>query len=160
MVKTSLVEADLLTGWKLLTTLYSPPHKALFRVKAAFWFYYAASEDWRLVLASPLVDERGPLETYSRLQELLFEFQSSDLDLQNTAVISPGDRIVKALRREMQIVTWSPYFRFTGSALGGTYIEDAYVYKLPPPQNWSPERIRRVRGSEERDGRAHAQRER
>lgn len=158
MVKTSLVDADLLTGWRLLLALYSPPHKALFRIKAAFWFYYAESEDWRLVLASPLVDERGPLETYRLLQEVLFEFQPSDLDLQNTAVISPGDGIVKALRREMKIVTWSPYFRFTGSAWGGTYIEDAYVYKLPPPKNWSPERIRRVRGLEERDGVAHAQR--
>lgn len=158
MVKTSLVDADLLTGWKFLRALYRPPHKANFRLKGAFWLYYAESEDWRLVLASPLVDERGPLETYRLLQEVLFEFQSSDLDLQNTAVISPADRIVKALRREMQIVTWSPYFRFTGSALGGGYIDDAYVYKLPPPQNWSPERIRRVRGVEERDGLAHAER--
>lgn len=158
MVNTSLVDADLVTGWKFLRALYSPPHKALFRIKTAFWFYYAESGDWRLVLASPLVDERGPLETYRLLQEVLFESQSSDLDLQNIAVISPSDSIVKALRREMQIVTWSPYFRFTGSALGGTYIEDAYVYKLPPPQVWSPERIRRVRGSEERDERGNAQR--
>lgn len=158
MVKTSLVEADLLAGWRLLIELYKAPHKALFRVKSAFWLYYAESEEWRLVLATPLVDERGPLDTYSLLQEVLFEIQSSDLYLRNLAVISPSDRMVKAFREEMRIVTWTPYVRFTGSTLGGTYIEDAYVYELPPPPNWSPQRIRRVRGAEARDGRAHPHR--
>ena len=157
MVKTSLVEADLIAGWRLLLRLYIPQkNRALFRVKAAFWLYYPESEEWRLVIATPLVDEKGPLDTYSQLQEVLqrslLEIQPADLYLLNIAVISPSDPLVKAFRGAMRISEWSPYVRFTGSTLGGKYVEDAYVYRLPPSRDWSPERIRRVRGLNKPDG--------
>lgn len=133
----------------------------LFRVKAAFWLYYPESEEWRLVIATPLVDEKGPLDTYSRLQAVLQrslpEIQPADLYLLNIAVISPSDPLVKAFRGAMRISEWSPYVRFTRSTLGGRYVEDAYVYRLPPSPDWGPMRIRRVRGLKEPDGQPRPQ---
>lgn len=145
MVKTSLVEADLIAGWRLLIGLHVPEYRAPFRVKAAFWLYYPESEEWRLVIATPLVDEKGPLDTYSQLQavlqRVLFEIQPADLYLQNIAVISPSDPLVKAIRRATHIAPKAPYVRLTRSPLGGTYVEDAYVYRVPPRLDWAPKRV-------------------
>ena len=161
MVKTTLVEADLIAGWRLLIRIFMPADRALFRVKAGFWLYYPESEEWRLVIATPLVDEKGPLDTYTQLQDVLqhvlFEIQPSDLYLQNIAVMSPGEPIIKALRGAMRIADDSSYVRLTKITLRGTYIEDAYVYALPPRLDWSPKRLMRVRGLEEPDGQARHQ---
>lgn len=161
MVKTSLVEADLIAGWRLLRDLHVVPGcRTLFRVKAAFWLYYPEPEEWRLVIATPLVDEKGPLDTYSRLQEVLLPHlanQPANLDLLNIAVISPSDKLAKAIRRAMRASEWSPYVRFTRSTLGGEYVEDAYVYRLPTSPNWGPKRIRRVRGLAEPGRQSRAQ---
>ena len=146
MVKTSLVEADLIAGWRLLLRLHIPPKNlALFRVKATFWLYYSESEEWRLVIATPLVDEKGPLDTYSRLQavlqQILFEIQPADLYLQNIAVIGACDPLVKALRRAMNSTSKVSYVRLTRSLVGGTYVEDAYVYRVPPSTDWTPREL-------------------
>ena len=134
MVKTSLVEADLLAGKRLLVALHNPqPNWPAFRVKAAFWLYYTESEEWRLVIATPLVDEQGSLKTYSQLQPVLFSIQPADLYLQNIAVMSPSDPLVKAFRRALRMAPGSSDLRFPkGTVEGRTYIEGAYVYKLPP----------------------------
>ena len=152
MVKTTLVEADLIAGWRLLLALEIPPkNQELFRVKAAFWLYSADSEEWRLMIATPLVDEKGPLNTYAQLQPLLLEIQPADLYLQNIAVISPSDPLAKAFRRAMHIPPKVPYVRVTRSTVGGIYVEDAYLYRLPPPLDplgWS---LKRVGAVEKRD---------
>lgn len=138
MVKTSLVEADLIAGWRFLTALFIPPERrTIFRVKGAFWLYYPESEEWRLVIATPLVDEIGPLETYARLhpvlQEVLFEIQPTDLYLQNIAVISPrGHPLVKLSRGAKRTLGDFRYVRLTKATVAGAYIEDAYVYMIPP----------------------------
>jgi len=132
MVKTSLVEADLLAGWRLLIAI-DAGYGDLFRVKAAFWMFYPESEEWRLVIATPLVDEQGPLSTYRNVQHILFEIQPSDLSLQNIAVISPKDALAKAFRTAMRIAPESTYFRSRRTSVAGHYVEDAYVYRIPPP---------------------------
>ena len=135
MVKTSLVESDLLAGKRLLISLANPPEPKLpsFPVKAAFWLYYPESEEWRLVIATPLVDEQGSLKTYSQLQPFLFSIQPSDLSLQNIAVRSPNDPLVRAFRRALRMAPGSLDLRFPkGTVEGRTYIEGAYVYRVPP----------------------------
>ena len=136
MVKTSLVEADLLAGRRLLLALFYPPQPnnwPSFRVKAGFWLYYPESEEWRLVIATPLVDEQGSLRTYSQLQPVLLSIQPSDLSLQNIAVMSPGDPLVKAFRGALRTSPGPSDIRFPrGTIEGRTYIEGAHVYRLPP----------------------------
>jgi hypothetical protein len=137
MVKTSLVESDLLGGRRLLIALHIEPYRSLFRVKAAFWLYYVESQEWRFVIATPVVDEQGPLKTYTLLQpvlqQVLFEIQPADLSLQNVAVIGLRDPLAKAFRGAMRLTPKAPYVRMTKSTVGGEYIEDAYVYTVPPP---------------------------
>ncbi|MEK6284894.1 MAG: hypothetical protein AABO57_04065 [Acidobacteriota bacterium] len=146
MVKTLLVEQDLKEGRRLLERLACKEaevelawgkHRAAFvgrsdvRVRAAFWWYFPESQEWRLVIATPLVDEVGPLSAYGRVQaELSVISPPLTLSLQNISLISPKDERVKAFKKQLKIAPDPVGVRFTRSALNGTYIEDAYVYRL------------------------------
>lgn len=157
MVKTTLVEADLIAGWRLLVALHLPKDRIkIFRIKAAFWLYYGESEEWRLVIATPLVDEEGPLDTYTRLQPILFEIQPADLYLQNISVTSSSDPLARAFRKVI-IPRSNPYARLPRSAWGGTYVEGAYLYRVPPLLEWNPDPVGVV---ERRDEQAHPRPER
>lgn len=133
MVKTSLVEQDLKDGKRLLEALNNPkPNGTSFRVKAAFWLYRPEWEEWRLVIATPLVDEQGPLATYAHLRKILDSIQPLSLSTHNISVVSPRrDPLVKALRGALRIASDSEDVRFSGAMVGGTYVEDAYLYRLP-----------------------------
>lgn len=142
MVKATLVEQDLAEGKRFLDALREPREVTVgrrrstfggashFRIKAAFWWYSHDSDAWRLVIATPLVDEEGPLATYKDIQRILAFHPDLNLSLQNISVLSPKDERVKAFNKELKIAPDPVGVRFTRSALNGTYIEDAYVYRL------------------------------
>lgn len=44
-------------------------------VTASLWFYFAEENQWKLLLASPLVEKKGPKRAYQRIQEALGNFQ-------------------------------------------------------------------------------------
>lgn len=133
MVKTSLVEQDLKDGKRLLEALNKPkPNGTSFRVKAAFWLYRPESMGWCLVIATPLVDEKGRLATYVHLRKVLDSIQQPlKLSTHNMTVRSPRDPVVRAVREALGSASDSEDVRFSGAMVGGTYIEDAYLYRLP-----------------------------
>jgi len=53
-----------------------------------------------------------------------------NLSLHSISVLSPKDERVKAFKKALKVASDPVGVRFTRSALNGTYIEDAYVYKL------------------------------
>jgi hypothetical protein len=115
MVKTSLVEQDIKEGERFLQALDEPAVITLgrrrvvdlpddhFRVKAAFWMYLPESLEWRLVIATPLVDEQGPLATYRDIRSVLAANLALNLSLQNISVVSPKDPLVKVFQNAMKI---------------------------------------------------------
>lgn len=131
MVKNSLVEADVLAGKRLVIALSVSPYSSDFKLQAAFWFYDHESQEWRLFLATPLVDEFGSLAAYKNLQQPLRSIQPTDLSLENISVSSPRKPLVKAIKRASRIANGAEGIRLTRNTIGGMYIEDAYVYKLP-----------------------------
>lgn len=143
MVKTSLVEQDIEEGKRFLEALKQPAVVTIgrrrvidlpashFRVKAAFWSYLPESREWRLVIATPLVDEQGPQATYRDIRAVLAANLALNLSLQNISAVSPKDPLAKALSKAVRSEPDAVSMRFTGSALNGTYVEDAYVYRLP-----------------------------
>jgi hypothetical protein len=142
MVKTPLVEQDIVEGRRFLEALKQPAVVTIgrrrvidlpakhFRVKAAFWLYWPESDEWRLVIATPLVDEQGPQATYRDIRAVLAANLASNLSLQNISAVSPKDPLVKAFQNAMKIVSDREGTRLTRNTLNGTYVEDAYVYKL------------------------------
>ena len=133
MDKAILVERDIEDGRRLLKALDEAKSGAVpFRIRAAFWLYTTEWLEWRLVIATSLVDERGPRSAYTDVQAILRSIQPPiGLSLQNLAVVSPSDPLVKMFKGAMRVAANSGGVRFTRNMVGGSFIEDAYIYRLP-----------------------------
>jgi len=95
MDKPTLVDADMKAGEALLSKL----DEIEFNVKAAFWFYVQDSEEWRLIIASPIVDKDGQKKAYETVQSQLQELNGCyELSLRNISLVSPGENLIKALK--------------------------------------------------------------
>ena len=156
VVKTVLVEHDIEDGQTLLATLdqanVSLPYKSLadrvktrmlsetlvqasipkkgFRVRAALWLYSGDSPEWRLVIATPLVEEFGTRSTYAEIQRVLNSLSPPlGLTLENISVVKPKDPFVKTLGRALRVGPTTGV-RFARNTIGDTYVEDSYIYRL------------------------------
>lgn len=67
MDKATLVSSDIEKGKAVLDAL----DKAHLDIRLAFWRYFDEPSEWRLVLATPLVDRHGPLEVYRTIVQRL-----------------------------------------------------------------------------------------
>ena len=128
MVEDTLVDSKIAKGAKFLDALDA----AGVPVDAALWFYFPESEKWRLVVATPIEEEEGPLAAYRAFREAReaaeppVEFGSGEVQ-----AASRNDPIIKAL--------WGfgvPPSQLVGKRFGGTYIngvafEGAYLYRAP-----------------------------
>jgi hypothetical protein len=130
MDKPTLVAPDLdriARGDELLKEL----RDAGFPIHRALWWYSPEEySDWRLVIASALVDERGPLAAYRKLDAILRK-QRPDLILwlRSIHLMSPKEQLIRELDktyppREMR----SKVTSLSGSTAGNTFIEQAYLY--------------------------------
>jgi hypothetical protein len=133
MVRTSLVESDIRDGQRLVSALrdsdanFSIPH---FLVKAAFWLFDKDSIEWRLVVATPLVDQRGPFSAYTDIQGVLRRLVPISLTMQDITVVSPNDKLVKVIKKAGKVPAGSTGLRIGRARIDDTYVEDAYVYAL------------------------------
>jgi hypothetical protein len=129
MVKTSLVENDIEEARTLVNALNRVDSH--FLVQSAFWLYQPDSMEWRLVLATPLVDQRGPLSTYRDVQRVLHNLAKPvSLSLQDISVVSPNDKLVKVIKKAIRVPRGSLGVRFGRTRVDDTYIEDVYVYPV------------------------------
>jgi hypothetical protein len=127
MDKTALVDTSIENGRRLIESL----DKAEFPVDAALWLYSPDSDDWRLTIASNLVDRLGPLQTYGRVQTVLTSLPpESRLALKDISVVSPKSPLIQAFRRAARAAPDGHEFRLRQSAINGMFVEDAYVYRV------------------------------
>src|SRR5438128_2489038 len=125
MVASPLVELDIESGRKLIRELDANK----FPVVAALWLYLTEPNEWRLVIASPLVEKLGPRAAYRRVQEAIARTQTA-IALKNVTVISPDEDPVRLFRRALRTGPGLSDTRFTGNTINGTFIEDAYIYRI------------------------------
>jgi hypothetical protein len=129
MVKTSLVESDIESGRRLLDELNQLD--ARFLVQAAFWFFRPEVLEWRLFIATPLVDQKGPAFAYTDVQFALRSLaEPSWISIQDISVVSPADKLVKVIRKAVQIPLGAKGVRLARTRVDDTYIEDAYIYRV------------------------------
>ena len=67
-------------------------------VDTAMWFYSAESDDWQLIIATPLVGEVGPKETYRKIQSILDNMPSLSISLMDISVLSPSSSLISTIR--------------------------------------------------------------
>ena len=133
MVRASLVETDIKDGLRLVSALrdtdakFQTPH---FLVKGAFWLIDENAIEWRLIIATPLVDQRGPFSAYADIQGVLRRLAPISLTMQDITVVSPNDKVVKVIKKAGKVPRGTTGFRLGRARVDDTYVEDAYVYSL------------------------------
>jgi len=121
----TLVKDDVAEGAKLISALDASG----FEVSSALWLYSSEHEDWRLIIATPLVDKEGPRATYRMVQRVLRK-TGLNLDLRRIGVVSPSDSLIQVLRRAIKTDSGISNIRFSRNVVDGIYIEDAVLYRV------------------------------
>ena len=127
VVREPLLEAMIESGRRLIGLLDT----SKFDIIAALWLYTSSAGEWRLVLATPLVEDRGPQPIYERIRSVLHEHadQVPGLSLSNISVVSPEEALVKALRTAIKTDKSLHSIRFTRNRINDLFIEDALIYR-------------------------------
>jgi hypothetical protein len=117
---------EMLSAGERVTQALGEKH---FNFTLTFWLYTSAMNEWRLMVATPLVDDEGPRSTYARLGKVLPPGvdQLKEFDLLSITVISPNDPLAKALK-SVQASRNLGSARLKGSRVKDVFVEDAYVY--------------------------------
>ena len=126
MVRTTLVKEWIEAGEKLTQAL----DDAKFEVVASLWFYDPDTDEWRLIIASPLVDREGPLHAYREIQKALGALQQKYVSLSDISAVSPNHDLIKLLRIALKTGAGISGIRFTRNRINDQFIEDSYIYRL------------------------------
>ena len=120
-----MVRDDVEAGRRIVAAL----DKEKFRVSAALWLY-ATESGWRLIIASPIVAQLGPIRAYNRLQTVLREHEIRHPSLNDIALRKPDDDLIRLLRGFIRTGPGIHETRFTRNVVGGVLIEDALIYRI------------------------------
>ena len=127
MDKATLVGFDLEAGRELLRRL----DQTEFKVVAALWLYLPEFGEWRLWIASPVVDEEGIEGAYRRIQAILLKNSKRiPIDLAQITAVSPKDPFIRGLRRAFGKTASVEGMRLGGQPIGDRFIVEAYVYRI------------------------------
>jgi hypothetical protein len=151
MATAALVDKDLDIGRKVLVVL-GQAHVA---VNVAFWAYVPQISEWQFLIATPLVDSKGPKAAYEQVLRILHDAgMDPQLPWRRIFLRSPKDPILRLLEKQTEspngsidimeseniprgtpsayYVTYAPYpsetFRMLNEPVGDRFVEDAYVY--------------------------------
>ena len=125
MATAALVDAEMNLGRELISSL----QQAGFPVNAALWLYFPEASEWRFLIATPMVDQKGPLATYREVQRALKSFVPSEIPLRRITVVGPQDELVQALRSAIRTGAGCG-IRITNNTINNFFVEDAYIYRL------------------------------
>jgi hypothetical protein len=124
MVEAPLVIPDVKFGKNVLRVLDA----AGFPLNVAMWL--KEDDGWALVLATPLYEEAGPKDAYLRLRSALST--EGPISLGELPIRLEGNRspLTRALRKTFGKAASVEGMRLGGHTIGGTWIEDGYVYRI------------------------------
>ena len=121
-----MVKEDVSDGYRLIEAL----EKKDFQVTAALWLYEEEKRLWRLIIASPYYDEKGPREAYLFIANIIEDLSlAPELDLFNITVVSKNDRRILNLNNAIKVKDNPSGVRFSRSYIDDAYIDDALIYR-------------------------------
>jgi len=127
LVKAPLEKERIKAGKELLQRLA----KTDLKVTAALWLWRAERPRWKLILASPLVNKKGRLEAYNKIDHTLYgkPSQIPGLELTDINPMATTKPLIKALRAHAKrYQTDLSGKRLEEYWLGDVAVDDAYVY--------------------------------
>jgi len=127
MDKKTLVNIDIEEGKKLLKIL----DNSSIKITSAFWLYLTDIEEWRLMLATKLIEEVGPQKAYTQLLENTNRHKDTiDIPLEAITLISPNDPLNLLLKSAIKTGPGISGVRFSGNVINGVLIKDSYLYRI------------------------------
>jgi len=124
MATATLVSSDIEMGRRIVATLT----RANIPVTIYLWAFATEPEEWQFIIATPLVDSKGPLAAYREVNKILRkEGLFGDVPLRRISLRSPNDRLLKLLQKESRAAPQET-FRVVNDQIAGSFIEDAYLY--------------------------------
>lgn len=123
MYQTILVENDVESGRRILEKVEVG---GWLQITAAFWFHFEDEDQWKLVVVSPDVAEKGPKVLYTLLSMVLHDLASDpkaplEFPLDRIMLVSPYSLLYKMVRQRTGLRV--------GPAREGLTL-DAYIYKM------------------------------
>ncbi len=104
---------------------------ASFPVSGALWLFNPEANDWRLLIVSPAVTTNNLSRAFSQLHQIARGLPEYPILLSSVSLLQSEDPLIvqlrKALRTGPQDISG---IRFSKNVIDGTYIEDAYIYRL------------------------------
>jgi hypothetical protein len=139
MATAKLVESDIEIGRQIVATLT----RASIPVRLYLWAFIPQIQEWQFIVATPLIDTKGPLAAYGDVNKALQkEGVFEDVPMRRIFLKSPNDRVLKALEKESRAVPHEDY-RVVNAPIMGSFVEDAYVYTgfihVVQLRNYSPD---------------------
>jgi hypothetical protein len=124
MATATLVNNDIEIGRRIVAAL----SRASIPVTVYLWAFIPQLQEWQFMVATPLVDTKGPLAAYGEVNRALQrEGVFEDVPLRRIFLKSPNDRVLKALEKESRAIPQEA-FRVVNEQIAGNFVEDAYVY--------------------------------
>lgn len=125
MATATLVNSDIEIGRRIVAALT----RASVPVTVYLWAFVPQLQEWQFMVATPLVDTKGPLAAYGEVNRALQkEGIFDDVPLRRIFLRSPHDKVLKSLERESRAVPQEA-FRVVNEQIAGSFVEDAYLYQ-------------------------------
>ena len=124
MATATLVNNDIEIGRRIVAALT----RASIPVTVYLWAFIPQLQEWQFMVATPLVDTKGPLAAYGEVNSALRRAGAfEDIPLRRIFLKSPNDRVLKSLEKESRAIPQES-FRVVNEPIAGNFVEDAYVY--------------------------------
>jgi hypothetical protein len=121
-----------LTGWDLdygKQLWNALRNNKAFPAQGVLWLLESES-GWRLLIATPRVDEVGPRKAYEELAQITRQSGPFAPQYPRIELISPRVPLYEALRSVFGKTASVEGARLGNTQVGGMYIEDAYLYEI------------------------------
>jgi hypothetical protein len=124
MATAALVSHDIDVGRRIVAALT----RAAIPVSVYLWAFVPQLQEWQFMVATPLVDTKGPRAAYGEVDRALQkEGILDEVPLRRIFLKSPNDRVLRSLERESKAVPREA-FRVVNEQIGADFVEDAYLY--------------------------------
>jgi hypothetical protein len=122
----TLTESDIKFGKTVTEQLKT----AKFPFNGTYWLYDEEADDWQFVVATGLVDKKGPRETYLELAKSISDVNGSDFQRLRITAISPRIPIFAALQSVFATAASVEGARLQNTMVNGIRVSDAYLYEI------------------------------
>ncbi len=124
MATAALVDSDIEIGRRIVAALT----RASIPVTVYLWAFIPQLEEWQFMIATPLVDTKGPRAAYTEVNRALEkEGVFDDAPSRRIFLKSPQDRTLKLLEKQSRGIAHED-FQVVNATVAGSFVEDAYLY--------------------------------